>query len=139
VLQGQTFSVIKGTPTERWLNDRLNTFQITANIVQVDGYEAGIRGVLDGSSNVFFGQRPVLLDSVKRSPLEGDLVVIDRYFTRELVALALARDDDDFRLAVDQSLTHLFDSGDFRGLYAKWFGEPDQTALTFFQFSSLTE
>jgi len=139
VLNDQTFSVIQGTTAERWLNDRVATFGLTAAVVKVDGYDAGIKGVLDGSANAFFGDRPILLDAAKRSPSGQSLVVLDRFFTHENLALAMARDDEDFRLAVDGALSHFFGSADFGALYAKWFGEEDDSTKAFFQQNTLTE
>ena len=52
-------------------------------------YEAGIRRVLDRSTNVFFGDRAILLEAAKRSPSARDLIVLDRRFTYEPLALAL--------------------------------------------------
>jgi putrescine:ornithine antiporter len=65
--------------------------------------------------------------------------VLDRHFTSEPIAFALKRGDEDFRLAVDRSLSRLFRSGDFAALYAKWFGKPDREALDFFRLSALPE
>jgi putrescine:ornithine antiporter len=95
--------------------------------------------VLDRSADVFFGDRAILLDAVTRSPSASDLALLDRYFTYEPVALALQRNDDDFRLVVDRTLSRLFGSDEFRGLYAKWFGPPDEDTLTFFRLSTLPE
>jgi ABC-type amino acid transport substrate-binding protein len=66
-------------------------------------------------------------------------VVLDRLFTYEPLALALARNDDDFRLTVDKSLSGLFASKDFDDLYRKWFGEPDENVRSFFRMSVLPE
>ncbi len=43
--------------------------------------------------------RAILLDAAKRSPSARDLIVLDRQFTYEPLALAFARGDEDFRLA----------------------------------------
>ena len=61
-----------------------------------------------------------------------DLVVLDRLFTHEAGALALSRNDDDFRLLVDGALSRFYESGDFRALYGKSFGEFDDRAREFF-------
>ena len=103
------------------------------------GYEAGVQGVLDRSSNVFFGDRAILLDAVKRSASVQDLVVLGRSFTYEPLALALGRGDEDFRLIVDRTLSRLYRSGEIGALYAKWCGEPDENALTFFRLNALPE
>jgi putrescine:ornithine antiporter len=139
ILEEQTFSVVKGTTSESWLAGRANTLQIAAKTVPVDSYDAGIRRVLDRSSNVFFGDRAILLDAAKRSPSAEDLVVLDRRFTYEAIALALQRGDDDFRLVVDRTLSKLFGSAGFRDVYAKSFGKADEDVLTFYRQSALPE
>ena len=48
----------------------------------------GIQRVLDRSSDVFFGDLPILLDAAKAQPVSGDLIVLDRHFTYEPLALA---------------------------------------------------
>jgi putrescine:ornithine antiporter len=139
ILQAQTFSVVAGATSEGWLAGRLKDFQLTAKVAPVDGYEAGVRGVLDRSSNVFFGDRAILLDAAKRSPSAGDLVVLDRLFTYEPLALALGRGEEDFRLVVDRTLSRLYRSGEIGALYAQWYGRFDDDAMTFFRLSALPD
>ena len=139
LIEAQTFAVIAGTTSEKVLTDRINKFDLTVTVIKVDSYDAGIRAVLDGTANVFFGDRLILLDAVKRSPLQGDLVVLDRLFTNEPIALAFARGDEDFRLLVDRSLSQVFASGEFPALYQKWLGAPDETAKAFFRGSALPD
>jgi putrescine:ornithine antiporter len=139
ILEQQTFSVVKGTTSERWLTSRSNELQIDARIVPVDSYDAGVQRVLDRSTGVFFADRAILLDAAKRNPSARSLVVLDRHFTVEPFALALARGDEDFRLLVDRTLSRVFASDGFRALYAKWFGEFDDYARTFFQMNTMPE
>jgi ABC-type amino acid transport substrate-binding protein len=139
VLEKQIFSVVAGTPSEKWLHDRLNEFQLTAKVVPVEGYDAGIQSVLDRSSNVFFADRSILLDAAKRSPSAGDLTVLERQFTYAPLALALERNDADLRLVVDRTLSQFFGSDEFHSLYVKWFGKPDESAASFFRLSTLSE
>ena len=87
----------------------------------------------------FFGDRPILYDAAEGSASADDLRVLGRLFTYEPLALALARDDEDFRLVVDRSLSGLFRSGAFKDVYVKWFGEPDDSAAIFFGLSALPE
>ena len=139
ILEKKTFSVVAGTNSEAWLTGRLNEFQLDATIAPVGTYEAGIQRVLDGSAAVLFGDRPILFVAAKRSAYAEDLIVLDRLFTYEPLALALARGDEDLRLIVDRTLSRLFRSKEFPDLYAKWFGKPDDRALTFFRLSALPE
>jgi putrescine:ornithine antiporter len=139
ILNEQTFSVVGKTTGEAWLASRLDKFQLSAKVIPVDSYDAGVQRVLDRNTNVFFGDRAILLDAAKRSASSGDLMVLDRHFTYDPVALAMRRNDDDFRLLVDRTLTRVFESEDFRYLYAKWFGEPDEEVLRFFQMVALPQ
>lgn len=139
ILEQQTFSIIRGTTSEKWLAGRIEKLHLTAKVVPVESYDAGIRGVLGRDANVFFGDRAILLDAAKRSQWAKALIVLDRRFTAEAFALALQRGDEDFRLLVDRALSRQFMADDFGLLYAKWFGEPDEDILMFFQLSALPE
>jgi hypothetical protein len=69
----------------------------------------------------------------------GDLVSADRLFTREPIALSMARDNDNLRLVVDRSLSRFYRSPEFHTLYLKTFGEPTTGALLFYQVSALPD
>ncbi len=138
-LKKQTFSVVGGTTTEKWLAGKLGEFKLAATVTPVGGYDAGIAGLLDRKTNVFFGDRAILLDAAKRSPSANDLMVHDRLFTCEPLAFAVARGDEDFRLAVDRALSRFYRSGDFRALYATWWGEPSEAVQAFFRWNALPD
>jgi putrescine:ornithine antiporter len=139
LLTQQIFSAVAGTPSEKWLNDKLNEFRLTAKVVPVKTYDDGIQQVLDGSANVFFADRAVLMDAVTRNSAAGDLMVLERQFNYAPIALAMQRGDPDFRLAVDRALSEIYGSKEFSSLYAKWFGAPDGSIDTFFKLSTLPE
>jgi ABC-type amino acid transport substrate-binding protein len=67
------------------------------------------------------------------------LVVVDRMFTHEALALAMPRGDDEFRVAVDRALSQLYTSEGFPQLYTKWCGAVDASTELFFQFVALEE
>jgi polar amino acid transport system substrate-binding protein len=139
VLEEKTFSAVTGTTSDSWLNERIKTFQLAATVVPVETYDQGIERVLDGSSDVLFGDLPLLLDAAARNKASGNLIVLDRHFTYEPMALALARGDEDFRLTVDRALSGIYRSEDFRGFFTQWFGPPDESIVTFFQQTALPE
>ena len=139
ILSARDFTVVAGTPTEKWLAGRAKDLDIRAKIAPVSDNAAGVQAVLDRKADVFFSERSILLDAVKRSASPGDLVVIDRMFTTAPLALTFRRGDDDFRLLVDWTLSRLFKSGDIRGVYAKYFGEPDANTMAFLQWNTLPD
>ncbi|HEX2842708.1 amino acid ABC transporter substrate-binding protein [Hyphomicrobium sp.] len=137
VLGEKTFAVVKGTRSEKWLEERINTFQLTAKVLPVDSHEVGVKSVLDAKADVFFADLPVLLTAALQNSSSGSLTVIDRRFTNEPIALSLERGDEDFRLTVDRALSEFYPTKEFRDLASKWFGVfapnverfVDQTAL----------
>jgi polar amino acid transport system substrate-binding protein len=137
LLQKTTFSVLTGTTSQATLMNRLAELQLDVNVVPVDNYKVGIERVLDRQSDVFFGDRPILIESVTRSSSGEDLVVLDRQFTYENIALVLSRGDEDFRLVVDQQLSRLYSSKDFYAEYTKWFGRPNLSTLVFYLRAAL--
>ena len=139
ILQARDFSAVAGTTAETWLGRRLNDLDVHAGVALVESYKAGVQRVVQRRSDVLFGDRAILLDLAKRHADAGQLVVLDRLFTYESAALALAPGNDDFRLLVDRALSRLYRSTDFGVLYAKYFGEPDDSALTFFRWNALPE
>jgi polar amino acid transport system substrate-binding protein len=139
VLEKQDFAAVAGTTTEAWLKERIKTFRIDATVATVATYEEGLKGVLDGSADVFFGDRPILLEAAARSGVAGDLIVLNRQFTHEPLALALPREDEDFRLAVDRALSHFYKSEGFGAFYEQWFGRPDEVSATFFRQVTLPD
>lgn len=139
ILDQKTFSAVAGTRSERWLNEKIAEFRIAANVMTVDSYGAGITSVLDGGASAFFADRAILVDAAQSSASADDLLVIERLFTHEPVALALGRNDDAFRLVVDRALSNLYTSPEFEILYLKWFGQPDDATKAFFRMIALPE
>jgi putrescine:ornithine antiporter len=138
-LQKKTFSAVTGTTVLTWLTGKRDEFKIDSKIDPVESHDAGVRRVLDRSCDVFFGERSILLDAVKRNPSAADLMVLDHIFTYEPIALALVRGDEDLRLLVDRSLSKLYRSGAFLPIYRQYLGEPDVNTLTFFRLSAVPE
>ncbi len=139
VIQQQTFAVIPGTTAEGWIDSRSAKLHLSIKVVPVASYDEGVKKILDRSANVFFGDRAILVEAARRSPSSRDLVVLDRHFTTEPVALVLPRGDDDLRLLVDGTLSRLFRSGDIHKTYSIWFGRFDETAAMFFATYGMPE
>ena len=139
LLQAQTFAVVSGSPVEKLLASRMESFRLTARIVPVKDYTEGVQAVRGRSANVFFAERSILLDAAQRGPGADELKVLDRRFTVAPLAIAMKRGDEDRRLALDAALSRLYPSPEFRDIYGKWFGTPDQVAAAFFRSVALPE
>ena len=137
--QPHTFSLVAGTRVEQAVIERLGALKLDIKVLPVKDYNAGLDALVTERADAFFGDRAALIDTVKRGPRAAELRVLDRYFTHETLAFALARGDEDFRLAVDAALSRIFRAEDFRALYAKWFGEPSDETLSLFRMGTLPD
>ena len=137
--QPYTFAVVAGTRSEEQVIERLGKLQQDIRTLPVKDFNAGVDAVIVERADAFFGDRAALLDTVKRGGRTRELRVFDRYFTHDEFAFALARGDEEFRLAVDAALSRIFRSDEFRGLYEKWFGEPSDETLSLFRKGALRD
>jgi polar amino acid transport system substrate-binding protein len=129
-LANHTYAVHAGTVTEDWVRERVASLKVIATIVTVEDHEAGVDLVEANKADAYFADRAILVKDIQNTP---DLMVLDRYFTFEPIALVLPRNDDDFRLLVDTALSKLYQSDEFEALYAKYFGKPGEVTLMLFK------
>jgi len=137
-LSNTSIAVVTGTTTQSWLANRIASLNIGAKSVAVPDYKTGLQLLRDHKVDLFFGDRSLVLGAMDRTT-STDLVVLDRLFTREPLALALARNDADFRLLVDRTLSQLYSSGEFRELYTKWFGDFNDNTQSFFLWNVIPQ
>ena len=135
LLNKTSFAVVSGTTSESLLQRRLDELQLDAKVVPVPDYQEGVRQLLDRKVDVLFGDPSVVLAALDPGSVDK-VAILDRRLTHEPVALALARNDDDFRLLVDRALSELYLSGDFQTLYRKWFGAFDEPTRLFFLWNT---
>lgn len=139
LLQTQTFAVIQGTTAETWLGAKVNEFKLSSKVAPVTTYDAGITAVLDRRASVFFADRAILLDAITHHPSGSKLEVLDRLFTYEAFALPIPRGDEAFRTLVDQTLSRLYPTSEFRTLFVQSFGEPTADIVTFYRWNTRPE
>jgi ABC-type amino acid transport substrate-binding protein len=137
--QHGVLAVTGGTTLEKALVDQLKERRIVADVVPVATTEAGLQMLADRKADAFFSDRAVLLDAASRSATHGGVVVLDRLFRRDLVALAMRRNDDDFRLLVDRTLSQLYRRQEVMALYADHFGTPGAATQDFFNLVALPD
>jgi ABC-type amino acid transport substrate-binding protein len=132
-IKHRTLSVVSGTPAVDWAKERASKLELIATLDTVDSYDAGVAKVAKRDSDVLFGDRAALLALAKGSADAKKLRVLTRHFTYEPRALALARNNDDFRLMVDRALSRFYASPKFGEAYASVFGMPDAETVEYFR------
>jgi ABC-type amino acid transport substrate-binding protein len=121
-LAGQTLGVRAATTTEEALRNTLKRQGMAATIIPVDSHEDGLAKVQSGEITAYFADQAILIFLAMRSEAPEKLKVGERQFTLEPYALGLQRGDDDFRLAVDTSLSRLYRSGEIERIFKNSFG-----------------
>ncbi len=131
-LVNHVYAVHAGTTGEDWVRAQLTSLGVIARVVTVDTHEKGVEMVLNGKADAYLADRTILEAYAAHNKRENELMVLDRHFTFEPLALVTRRGDEDFRLAVDTALSELYRSEAFFPLYMRYFGEPsDKTRLLF--------
>lgn len=126
---GKRIAVIRDTTTDRALGEALAKGKVTAEVMRVDSREQGMAMVTEGRADAFASDRFLLMSALATSRSPKPLRLIDEDFSVEPYALALPRNDPDFRLAVNRSLAEMFRSGDISRVYERWLGRFGQPSL----------
>lgn len=139
VLEQKRFAVISGSSAERLLAERRSELNVNAFISVVPDLATGIRQVVDGRADAFVSDRTVLLDLAQTDPAGSQVMVLNRVFDRESLSFVLGRNDEDFRLLVDTTLSRLYRSGKIDAIYAQFFGAPDPAMREWFRKTGLPD
>lgn len=121
-LANQTYATTAGGITETWIRQQMQLLGVVSSLVTVPDTAAGLKRVADGKADAFFGERMLLSNLLANQPTAANLVLLDRVFEYSPTAMALARDDEDFRLLVDTALSQMYRSGEIEQTYARHLG-----------------
>jgi ABC-type amino acid transport substrate-binding protein len=136
--QRAVVAVVGGAPIETSLNSAMKQRHLSIEIVPVKDTAAGLEMLAMRKADAFIQDRAVLLDSVTRRG-GTDLVVAGRTFRQDVVAMAMRRDDADFRLFVDRVLSRTYRTPMLSEVYTRHFGTPTPEALNFFKLVSFPD
>jgi ABC-type amino acid transport substrate-binding protein len=122
-LGGKKIAVLKGTTTEKRLNDVLKAKLVNATVVPITDANAGIGMLESGSADAYAGDKIKLigLAAISKDPAKFSLLAEELSF--EPYAFALPRNDSALRLEVNRALTQVYMSGDIEGIFAAWLGK----------------
>jgi len=122
-LQGKKVAVSKGTTTIDALKTKLKESVSDAKVVPVDSADAGMQALIKGEVDAFSADQVVLIGLVLTHKGDQQFAIATDIFSFEPFALAVRRNDSDFRLLADTVLAQLNRSGQITPIYSKWFGK----------------
>lgn len=140
-LAGHKIGVRAGTTTEEALKNTLADLSMSAEVVPVKSHDDGLKLVEDEEISAYFADQAILLFLAARSKRATELRIAKQFFTFEPYALALPRGDEDFRLAVDRGLSHIYKSGKIHSIFQKnfAFAQPSDLLKALYVISPLPE
>jgi ABC-type amino acid transport substrate-binding protein len=121
-LAGKKVGVLAGTTTETGLKKGLEKQFINTEVVTVKDHDDGLRKVEDGGIDGYVADRILLIGLARQARNPSNLMLTDRLYSHEPYALAVRRNDPDFRLVADRTLAALYRTGTIGEVFKKWFG-----------------
>jgi glutamate/aspartate transport system substrate-binding protein len=124
-LRGKDVVVTKGTTSEK-IMVAMNTDRVlNMNILVAKDHGESFKAVEDGKAVAFPMDDVLLYGLISKSKKPDDFAVVGRYVSVEPYAIMLRRDEPAFEKIVNRALIDLFQSGEIRRIYAKWFNTRD--------------
>ena len=122
-LKGKKVAVVKDTTTIDSLTKTLKKEGSDAKIIPVDSAAEGMDAVIKGEVDAFSSDQIVLIGLVVTHENPKQFAVSDEVFSFEPFALAVRRNDAEFRLIANRVLSQLSRSGQITKVYKQWFGK----------------
>ena len=105
------------------LTKALKDAVIDADIIPVNSASEGMKALAAGEVDAFASDQVVLIGLALTHKGTEEFSIADEVFSFEPFAMAVKRNDSDFRLLADRTLSRLNRSGKITPIYAKWFGK----------------
>lgn len=136
-LSNQTYAAIAGGVTETWIHQQMRLLGVVATLITVENADAGLNLVANGKADAFFAERMMLKHLLTSNYPSGNLVLLKRIFEYAPTAMAVDREDEDFRLLVDTALSEMYRSGDIERAFEKYLGGAGDSAKKLFKIYAI--
>jgi ABC-type amino acid transport substrate-binding protein len=120
---GKKIGVAKGTTTAVTLKNLLQETEAGADIILLDSSTEALAALEKGTIDAYAADQIVLIGLAIKSGKPTSFSVLPDLFSYEPFALAVRRNDADFRLIADRVISDLYRSRQILKIYDKWVGE----------------
>jgi glutamate/aspartate transport system substrate-binding protein len=121
-LAGKKIGVVSGTTTAAALKELIRETSTKAEVVLFNSAKEGIDALRNGKIDAFSADQVVLIGMALKEPDPRAFAVDSNVYSFEPFALAVRRNDADFRLVADREISTLYRSRKIQGIYDKWIG-----------------
>ena len=115
-------AVISATTTEKVLQESLRQRSLNTQLVRVRTRAEGLKLLDEGKVDGLASDRTTLIELITAGQSAHKFTLLEEDFSIEPYALALPRDDHEFRLAVNRVLARVYRSGEITAIYNRWLG-----------------
>lgn len=122
-LGGKRIAVLKGTTTERRLNDTLRVRLVNATVMPIADPNEGIAMLDAGTVDAYAGDKVKLVALAAQAGERSRLALVTEEFSIEPYAMAMPRNDSAYRLEVNKALSQVYMSGDIERIFGQWLGK----------------
>ena len=126
-LRGKTVVVTKGTTSEKMLRQMNDDRVLKMTILETKDHDESFAAVADGRAAAFPMDDVLLYGLISKSSQPDDFAVVGKFLSVEPYAIMLRKDEPAFERLVDRTLNELFQSGEIRKIYARWFSTKELT------------
>ena len=126
-LRGKTVVVTRGTTSEKMVREMNDDRVLNLTILEAKDHDESFAAVSDGRAVAFPMDDVLLYGLISKAEKPDDFAVVGKYLSVEPYAIMLRKDDAAFERIVDRTLLEMFQNGEMRRAYARWFATKDLT------------
>ncbi len=126
-LRGKSVVVTVGTTSEKIIKAMNDERVLKIKIIESKDHGESFKAVEEGRAVAFPMDDVLLYGLISKSSKPDDFAVVGRYLSVEPYAIMMRKDEPQFERIVNRALIDLFQSGEIRRIYAKWFNTRDLT------------
>ena len=120
---GKKIGVVEGTTTYTALKELFDDPEIKVEIILVKTSSDGINALEKGEIDAISADQVVLIGLAIKLGYPEKFSILPSLISYEPFALAVRRNDADFRLVADRVISHLYRTKQILPIYNKWFGQ----------------
>jgi glutamate/aspartate transport system substrate-binding protein len=126
-LRGKTVVVTKGTTSETMLKQLNEDRVLKLEILETKDHNESFADIADGKAVAFPMDDVLLYGLISKAVKPDDFAVVGKYLSVEPYGIMMRKDEPAFERLVDRTLVDLFQSGEVRRIYARWFSTHELT------------
>jgi len=126
-LRGKTIVVTRGTTSEKMLRRMNEERVLKLTILESKDHDESFAAVAEGRAAAFPMDDVLLYGLISKAAKPDEFAVVGKYLSVEPYAIMLRKDEPAFERLVDRTLNEMFQSGEIRKVYARWFATKDLT------------